>query len=37
MGDMATGDWAALAAGAAEAVDLAGSSGQPVLARLPHG
>ena len=36
-GDVATGDWAALAAGAAEALDLAGSSGQPALTRFPHG
>lgn len=36
-GDVATGDWAALAAGAAEALDLARSSGQPALTRYPHG
>jgi DNA-binding CsgD family transcriptional regulator len=36
-GDVATGDWAALGAGAAEALDLAGSSGQPALTRFPHG
>jgi hypothetical protein len=30
-GDVAAGDWDALAAGAAEALDLAGSSGQPAL------
>jgi DNA-binding CsgD family transcriptional regulator len=36
-GDLAAGDWAALAAGAAEALDLAGSSGQPALTRFPHG
>ena len=36
-GDLATGEWAALAAGAAEALDLAGSSGQPTLTRFPHG
>ena len=33
----AAGDWDALAAGAAEALDLAGSSGQPSLTRFPHG
>jgi hypothetical protein len=36
-GDVAAGDWDALAAGAAEALDLAGSSGQPSLTRFPHG
>jgi DNA-binding CsgD family transcriptional regulator len=36
-GDVATGDWDALAAGAAEALDLAGSAGQPTLTRFPHG
>ena len=36
-GDVAAGDWDALAAGAAEALDLAGSSGQPALTRFPHG
>jgi DNA-binding CsgD family transcriptional regulator len=36
-GDVATGDWDALAAGAAEALDLAGSAGQPALTRFPHG
>jgi DNA-binding CsgD family transcriptional regulator len=36
-GDMAAGDWDTLAAGAAEALDLAGSSGQPALTRFPHG
>ena len=36
-GDVAAGDWAALAADAAEALDLAGSSGQPALTRFPHG
>jgi DNA-binding CsgD family transcriptional regulator len=36
-GDVAAGDWDALAAGAAEALDLAGSSGQPTLTRFPHG
>jgi DNA-binding CsgD family transcriptional regulator len=35
--DLSTGDWAALAAGADEALDLAGSSGQPALTRFPHG
>ena len=33
--EIATGSWAALAAGAAEALDLAGASGQPALTRLP--
>jgi len=36
-GDVATGDWDALAAGAAEALDLAGGAGQPALTRFPHG
>jgi DNA-binding CsgD family transcriptional regulator len=36
-GDVGAGDWDALAAGAAEALDLAGSSGQPSLTRFPHG
>ena len=36
-GDVAAGDSDALAAGAAEALDLAGSSGQPALTRFPHG
>jgi hypothetical protein len=36
-GDVAAGDWDALAAGAAEALDLAGSRGQPSLTRFPHG
>jgi DNA-binding CsgD family transcriptional regulator len=36
-GDVAAGDWDALAAGAAEALDLADSSGQPALTRFPHG
>src|SRR5689334_5493699 len=36
-GDVAAGDWDALAAGAAEALDLADSSGQPSLTRFPHG
>ncbi|MGY1631039.1 AAA family ATPase [Geodermatophilus sp. SYSU D01186] len=35
-GEIATGDWTATAAGAAEALDLAGSSGQPALTRLPR-
>lgn len=35
--EVTTGDWAALAAGAAEALDLANSSGQPALTRFPHG
>jgi DNA-binding NarL/FixJ family response regulator len=33
--EIATGDWAATAAGAAEALDLARSSGQPALTRFP--
>jgi DNA-binding CsgD family transcriptional regulator len=36
-GDVAAGAWDALAAGATEALDLAGSSGQPALTRFPHG
>src|SRR5262249_2441996 len=36
-GAAAAGDWDAPAAGAAEALDLAGSSGQPALTRFPHG
>jgi DNA-binding CsgD family transcriptional regulator len=36
-GDVATGDWDALAAGAAEALDLASGAGQPALTRFPHG
>src|SRR5262245_24169144 len=36
-GDVAAGDWDTLAADAAEALDLAGSSGQPALTRFPHG
>ncbi|RFU21843.1 ATP-binding protein [Geodermatophilus marinus] len=35
--EMATGDWRAATAGAAEALDLATSSGQPALTRFPHG
>ncbi|MBW8766133.1 MAG: AAA family ATPase [Geodermatophilales bacterium] len=35
-GEIATGDWVATAAGAAEALDLATSSGQPALTRFPH-
>jgi DNA-binding CsgD family transcriptional regulator len=35
-GEIATGDWSATAAGAAEALDLATGSGQPTLTRLPH-
>jgi DNA-binding CsgD family transcriptional regulator len=33
--ELATGDWAACAAGGTEALDLAASSGQPTLTRLP--
>ena len=36
-GEVATGDWRAAAAGAAEALDLATGSGQPALTRFPHG
>ncbi len=35
-GEIATGDWKAAAAGAAEALDLATGSGQPALTRFPH-
>jgi DNA-binding CsgD family transcriptional regulator len=35
-GEVATGDWRAAAAGAAEALDLATGSGQPALTRFPH-
>jgi DNA-binding CsgD family transcriptional regulator len=35
-GEIAVGDWAAAAAGAAEALDLATGSGQPALSLLPH-
>jgi DNA-binding CsgD family transcriptional regulator len=35
--ELATGDWRAAAAGAAEALDLATSSGQPALTVFPHG
>jgi DNA-binding CsgD family transcriptional regulator len=35
-GQLAVGDWAAAAAGAAEALDLAAGSGQPALTQLPH-
>ncbi len=35
-GEFAVGDWAAVAAGAAESLDLATGSGQPALTRLPH-
>jgi DNA-binding CsgD family transcriptional regulator len=35
-GEIATGDWRAAAAGAAEALDLATGSGQPALTRFPH-
>jgi DNA-binding CsgD family transcriptional regulator len=34
-GEIASGDWTTLAAGAAEALDLARASGQPALTRLP--
>ena len=36
-GDVAAGDWDALAAGAAEALDLAGSAASHALTRFPHG
>ena len=35
--EIATGDWAATSAGAAEALDLATGSGQPALTLLPRG
>jgi DNA-binding CsgD family transcriptional regulator len=35
LAEVATGDWAATATGAAEALDLARGSGQPALTRLP--
>ena len=35
-GEVATGDWRAAVAGAAEALDLAIGSGQSALTRLPH-
>jgi len=35
-GEIAVGDWATVAAGAAEALDLASGSGQPALTQLPH-
>ena len=35
-GEIVAGDWTTAAAGAAEALDLAASSGQPALTALPH-
>ena len=35
-GEIAVGDWASVAAGSAESLDLATGSGQPALTLLPH-